>query len=217
MKRFNKYICLFFLVLFSFYYTHKVSQIIINNTYLMKSIKSNSKDYEKPFINATINGKYITSGLNGLKVDYKKSYYNMKSDNIFSSSKIVFIETKPNISIYNHKDLLINKGSNKGSVAIVYENNKYLLNKKIKLTRISEINSSICFVIDEYNCSYNIFLVTYTHKINNYISIKDKINAGDIIYIEDNMKESDINLLLKEISFRDLKIDYLENVISESR
>lgn len=213
-----RYICLFFLMVFSFYYTYKISDIIINNTYLMKDIKKYAKFHEIKPINAIIKDGYIIPGLNGQKVDYKKSYYNMRNDHSFTISKLVYKDIKPSISINNHKNLVINKGlPNKSSVAIIYSNNKYLKEKNIKTTNINNLNDNICFIINEEKCPKRLFQVTYTYKINNYLSCKNKINAGDIIYIDDYMKEKDINFLLNEIAYHDLEIDYVENVISESR
>ena len=237
MKRFVKYICLFFLVIFSFFYTKKISDIIINHTSLMKQIKSSAYLYETKSVDAIVIDDKVIPGMYGIKIDYQKSYYKMRDQNTFSSSKLVYKEIKPNISIENNKDLIITKGrSDKKKVAIIFSNNKNLLSKtNLKLTRVInknikpssfeyitnnsdiKVSSHICYKTKIVKCPNNYYQVTPTYIIKKYLDIKGKTSSGDLIFVSDEMSNSDFKMLLKEISYRDLQVDYLSNVLSEKR
>ena len=90
-----------------------------------------------------------------------------------------------------------------------------------RLLNSNNINKNIC-VINDYN--YNIcqkkdkFLVKPTYSINNHnlINYKSNITSGDIILIDNNMSLDNLKILLKEIQYRDLKIIYLSEMISEN-
>ena len=253
MKDIIKYISLFVLIVFSFYYTDKISTIIIYKSNLMKEITSKKSLYEHESINAEILNDTIIPGINGLKVSELDSYYQMKKQNLYNVSKLVYEEVTPDISIENNKKLVINKGrSEKNKVALLIKDNEdvinYSLNKQIKLTRLINFNNfsetsffeqiniddnykkldillkkykidtNICLVdyLDKNRCiKDNKYLVKQTYSLNNALNLKDKISSGDIIFIDDNMSLVNYKILLKELSYRDLKVDFLSNLISE--
>ncbi len=133
MKKFIKYLSIFILVLFSFYYTNLVSNIFINKSVLMQKIIDTKSSVEIPYVNAEINEEYIIPGINGIVVDEINSYYQMKKKESFNETLFVLKEKSPDNSYYNHTDLIINKGNPyKQSVSIILNNNKNIMNYLIK-------------------------------------------------------------------------------------
>ena len=65
MKNLFKYMGIALVLLVSFYYTEKMSKIVVNNSSLVKEINRNSKDYNVASVSAIIEDDYIIPGLNG--------------------------------------------------------------------------------------------------------------------------------------------------------
>ena len=141
MKSSLKYIFLFGLIIFSFYYTDKVSTMMINNSLLMQTIKDNASFYEIPSTNAIIINNKIIPGQNGREVNLYHSYYQMKNDNYFDASKLVFNETIPSLSLENNKEYIIDKVRyQKRGLSLVFKDNQeilnYLNNKHLIINRL---------------------------------------------------------------------------------
>ena len=141
MKKLFKYIGISAILLFSFYYTEKMSNVVMNNDKLVKEIKENSSEYTIMPVSAIVNDQYIIPGLNGYAVNVLKSYDNMRFLDTFNSYYLEYDIIKPSISLDNNKDKIIKYGNSlKNSVAIIVKDNleiiKYALEKKINITRI---------------------------------------------------------------------------------
>ncbi len=141
MKNLFKYIGLLSLLLFSFYYTEKISNIVINNNSLVNLVKEKSVSYNIEAVSAIIDDDYIIPGLNGKSVNILKSYNNMKFLDVFNSYYLVYDNIFPKISLENNKDKIIKYGNAiKNSVAIIVYNNKsvidYSISKNISITRL---------------------------------------------------------------------------------
>lgn len=258
MKNLFKYIGITGILLFSFYYTEKMSSIVINNSGLVKEINKNVDEYNIKSVSAEINGEYIIPGLNGSSVNVIKSYNNMKSLDTFNSFYLIYDKVVPNISLENNKDKIIKNGNrNKTSVSLIVKDNvdviDYSKEKKIHITRLvdyntydkyafyeqinndmnrfndvekllnnNNINKNIC-VINNNNleiCRENKkYLVEATVTLNNYNLgvIKDSIESGYIIYINDNVSLSDYKILVRQIFYQDLDIISLSKLITEER
>lgn len=133
MKKIIKYICVFILLIFSFYYTNYVSNLIINKSTLMKQINENKSLYEKTAINGIISDNTIVPGIDGVKVNEKESYNAMKENNAYSSDLFVYDHIKSAISIEDNKNLIIIHGNElKNKVSIVVGNNLEILNYSIE-------------------------------------------------------------------------------------
>ena len=253
MKDLFKLISILILIVFSFYYSDKISSIIINKSSLMHAITNNEDKYYCKPIDAIINGDNIIPGINGIKINKIDSYYKMKDDNVFSEDKITFEQIIPTISIENNKDLIINQGNSlKNVVSIIVKDNNdiinYSINNNIFITRLVtyntfnqdakyeqinidsdyskldtilnkyKINTNICYLdySDKNTCTRNHkYIVDKTYSLLNAVNFKNKLSRGDIIFIEDSMSLSNYKIILKEINYRDLKIDFLSNLISE--
>ncbi len=187
MKNLFKYIGICSILLFSFFYTEKVSNIAITNSALVKEINENSSSYNIKAVSAEIDGDYIIPGLNGSNVNVLKSYNNMKMLDIFNSYYLVYDKILPDISLENNKDKIISSGNkNKNAISIVIQDNKDILNyskeKNIKISRL--------ITLDTYNkfSSYE----QINNDIDNYENVEKLLNRNNInkniCIINDNIK-----------------------------
>ena len=197
MKNLFKYIGLFSIILFGFYYTEKMNNIVLNNNKLMIEINNNIDDYNKEAKNAFIEGKYIIPGLNGYAVNVLKSYNKMKYLDTFNSYYLEYDIVKPSISIDNNKDKIIKYGnSDKNSVSILIKANHnildYLENKKIKVTRLINKDTFIS------NANYE----QINNDINNYERVEKLLNRyklnKNICYIKNNQDNCKNKYLFEE-------------------
>ena len=76
MKTFRN-IGLIAIVAFSFFYTEKIANLVLENNELYKIIDDVKEDYTVASIDAEVYGDYIIPGLNGLEVNVKDSYFNI--------------------------------------------------------------------------------------------------------------------------------------------
>ena len=183
MKKFKPLLIVLLLV-FSFYYTNKITDILENIDPIMKEIKITTKKYEIKPINAKINSNRITSGKKGRTIDYKKSYHKMKKYGTYNESLTVLKEVKPTISIDNNYDKYIVGGNyhnrNIALVFIVDNNPNKIINilnkKKVPGTFFIDRNyleKNINIIKDLSN--YEIELLNYNNKslldtTNSYIN-----------------------------------------------
>ncbi len=258
MKYFLKYFALGIVLIGSFYYTEKMSKIVINNSNLVEIINENSKDYNIDPVSAIIEDNYIIPGLNGYSVNVLKSYNNMRYLDTFNSYYLEYDQVIPEISLENNKDKIIKKGNkNKNGVSIIIKDNQeiidYAEDKKIKITRLidyntfdpnvnfeqinndyekynkvelmlnnSNINKNLCFINNNIIdiCRKNKkYLIESTMTLNNYnlSTIKDNIESGHIIFINDNVSLSDFKILIRQVFYQDLNVMFVSELITESR
>lgn len=236
-----KYFFILGLLIFSFYYTKEISIMLIYKSNLMNQIKDKKVLKEVEFENAIIENKYIIPGVNGVKVNELESYYKMLNDNnIFSMNSFVFQQVKPEISLEENKNLIIKKGNaNKNSVSIVLEYNKIIIDYASSLNmnfnvlvnennfdknavyeqidNSGKLHNSICFDSDENfdNC-INKYLVKCTYVIDNNTVYKYEVSAGDILYVKEITLDN-FKYLVRKINYRNIKIIFLSELISEVR
>ena len=102
MKNLFKHIGISSILLFSFYYTEKMSNVVINNSGLVMEINENIDQYNITAVSAIIDGNYIIPGINGSNVNVLKSYNNMKSLEAFNETYLVYDKVIPDISLKNN-------------------------------------------------------------------------------------------------------------------
>ena len=78
MKNYFKYFLIIGFVLFSFYYTDKVTKISEQNNVIMASINDYAIKHDSKCIEGSITEDGIILGLSGISVNKNKSYSNMK-------------------------------------------------------------------------------------------------------------------------------------------
>ena len=186
MKYLFKYLGLGVILMFSFYYTEKMSRIVINNSSLVSLINENSKDYNVNPVSALIEDEYIIPGLNGYSVNVLKSYNNMRYLDTFNSYYLEYDKIKPNISLENNKDKIIKKGnpSKKGISLIVKDNQdiiSYAKEKEIKITRL----------VDHHTYDVNFNFEQINNDYEEYSKVEVMLNNSNknknICYISDNI------------------------------
>ena len=132
MKNLFKYIGVFCLMLFSFYYASYIADFMQSKTNLMEEIKDNTKDKNIKSVDAIIDSDYIIPGLNGISVNTKASFSNMLKVGIFNEEYLIFDEVKPAISLDDHLDKIIKKDNYlKNSVISISKASAILPNKTI--------------------------------------------------------------------------------------
>lgn len=154
MKKILEYICLFAILIFSFYYTNKAAILARNANPIMKNIIEIKDSKTVSSINAIINDDYIIPGLNGLVVNELDSFNKMRPYNIFNEYYLVYEQVSPKISLENNKDKIIING-----------------NKEKKEVSLLVDNKDIAAFLDELEIKYS-FLVD----LNNYVEKEEVIN-----------------------------------------
>ena len=87
----------------------------------MISIKENMDNYKEKSIDAIITDDTIIPGISGKKVNINKSYKNMKEYGSYNEGLYVYDYIKPNISLSDNKDKIINNiNSKKRMVSLIF-------------------------------------------------------------------------------------------------
>lgn len=137
---------------FSFYYTEQISSLVLNKNPLMQTIKEKADDYMVDAVNAVIDGEVITPGINGQKINERESFYKMQASDVFNQYFLVFDEIKPDISLEEHKDKLIQNG-----------------NPKLKKVSFIFANcDDICHYFENSNIPASFLVTLRTYQTNNY-------------------------------------------------
>ena len=185
MKLF-KYIGLFSLVCFTFFYTEKVIDVSIMHDKVMIDIQEDKDNYYIPPKDVIIDDIYIIPGKIGKEVNEKRSYNEMKRLGFYDSSLLIFDDLYPNKSIYNNYDKSIVKGNiyNKNVSLVFIVNNRNLFNIISDIVRNKNVIMN--FFIDESFLNNNIDLIKrdknyYYNYGNNGIYSKDSIIIGNNI------------------------------------
>lgn len=165
------------LLLFSFFYTNKVVDIIRESDPIMQQIRLSSEKYQIQSQNAKIVGNNIIPGKTGRQIDYEESYNKMKQYGMYNETLTTFKETYPSISIDDYYDKYIVQGnSDRKSVALVFkiiDNNNFteliniLKNQNVKSTLFIdglflENNTSTILTL----LNHEIELLSYDNKYN---------------------------------------------------
>lgn len=235
MKNLFKYIGLTAILLFSFYYTEKMSKVVINNSSLVTEINNNSNKYNIKSVSAVIEDEYIIPGLNGYTVNVLKSYDNMRFLNTFNSYYLEYDTITPEVSLENNKDKIIKYGNkNKSAVAILVEDNQNIINyskeKNIKITRLVNSNTydklayyeqinndSIEFkkvetMLNKNNqnkniCIINNNIIDICKENNKYlVQITNTLNNYNLSNIKDNIQSGYIYFINDNVNVTDYKI-----------
>lgn len=221
--------------MFSFFYTEKIANYVLENNELYKEIDEEKDAYEIASVNALIEGDYIVPGLNGQVVDVKNSYYNMKDMEVFNSYYLMYEATYPKISLDNNKDKIINKGNAlKNSVAFILEYDEELVNyfssnnyeasvivtmdtfnKNSKLEQINgEIDDfgKLESLINKYDTNSNVCYVNESNlevckKNGKYLVTSDNvINGSNTIDIKNNIESGNIYYVSKNIDVKNIQL-----------
>lgn len=245
MKKNFEYIACFALIIFSFYFTDRISLLVASKSDLMEEIKMVSASFYKEAVDAKINTKdnTIVPGAYGKEVNEEESYISMKEFGIFNKEHLVYNIIKPKYSLYDNKEKYIISGNpSKRSVSLIIDDNTsvsaYLRAQKIEFDEIIKDKSIESFgeVISGENnvyskeklCIYNYsdmsdcknkgyYIIKPSLELNstNIITIKDQVKPGVLILISNSASVEHVKALLREIKYKDLDIIYVSKLISE--
>lgn len=124
LKKILKPVFVIILLLFSFFYTDKVVDLIREKDPIMQKIKLSSEKYQITSEDARVIGSNIIPGKNGREIDYEESYVKMKQYGMYNEALTTFKEVEPTISIDDYYDKYIIQGNNNyKSVALVFKIN----------------------------------------------------------------------------------------------
>lgn len=185
MKNFFKYIGIFSLMCFSFYYTKEVAEFFKKDDAVMKEIENYASIHDKECTEGYINDEGVVLGISGLVVDKDLSYSSMKGTG-FDSSLIKYKEIPCIVSLENNKDNYIIGGnpSKNGISLIINVINGKSINDIILISK----NKSV-----ELN-----FLIDYKYLENNKEIINNILNNNyDILYKGNN--EKDLKTFIKDL------------------
>lgn len=234
MKLFRNFgiICI---VMFSFFYTEKIANYVLENNELYKTIDSAKETYEVASVNALIDGDYIVPGLNGKVVDVRNSYYNMKDIEIFNSYYLMYDVTYPEISLNSNVDKIIYKGNAaKKSVSFIVEYDEDIINyfqdnnypasvivmkdSFMENSTLEQLNGEVNnfddleTLLSKYSNNSNICYVTSANeeicrKHSKFLVKTDKIiNNSTIIDIKNNIASGDIYYVNKNTDIKNIQL-----------
>lgn len=238
MKKIIKRIFMLVLILLSFFFTEKTAIFIRSQDPIMQGIMDYASNNNYEPVNATINNEYITPGLIGKRINEVKSLMQMKAIGIFNKTFLVTTNIKPDISLEDNKDKIINKANpKKNAVSFIIENNDttsltFFISSKIpasilidsktidKNPYFEQINNDF----DKYNevekilnknkKNTNICLI---NRNNKELCIKKKkylvepthiLNSSNIVMIKNKVTSGDIILIKSNVTIDDISLLY---------
>ncbi len=162
MRKIFEWLGGFALVVFSFYFTDKVSMMVANKSELMQEIKTVSSTYELEAEDAVINVKEnsIIPGRFGRVVNSEESYLSMHDFGSFNENFLVYDYIKPKNSLEDNKDKFITAGNpNNRQVSFIIVDNEEITNyfDEIKLdydkvsTKYQETSSHVEMINGAYD------------------------------------------------------------------
>ena len=169
MKKIFEIIGMISLILFSVFYTNRISTVVRNNDDLMIEINNLKEQYIYPTSEAIINDNTIIPGLSGREIDVRLSYRKMKKLGSFNDSLLVYRDIKP-INRLRHDKYIIGGNPNKKEVSLIFlVNNKSNINNILNILDNNEIKAN--FFVDglwfENNNQMIMDLVENNHIIGN--------------------------------------------------
>lgn len=209
MKNYFKYFLILGFVMFSFYYTDKVTKISEQNNVILASINDYALKHDSKCIEGSITEDGVILGLSGISVNKNKSYSNMKGIG-FDEKLIEYNNEECILSTNNNYDKYIvagNSHDNNVSLIIDVDSGKYF-SKMLKITENKEVSINLLFnyetlnkYIESISNHNNILFKGKTRdELNNYIKIlHDEFyctnRESDVIDICKGKKLNSINVI----------------------
>lgn len=122
--------------------------------------------------------------------------------------EVTILVNSSNYSDYKAGELINNDAENYRRMENILNNNKQNTN----ICYINNIIENICRKYKKYLVKTNLIVDNQS-----FINIKNNISNGDIYYISNNLNIDYLQIFIKTIEYRDLKIVYLSKLISEER
>ena len=185
MKNVYKYIGLFIIAVFSFYYTDKIVLMVQNNNPIMQEINEAKNTKEVDYVNAIIQDDKIIPGKNGLVINEQKSFSMMKSFGVFNAYYLVYDQKRPEISLEDNKDKIIHSGNlQEKNISLILENNENLIN----YLESNNIKADVLINKDNYINIKSLEMIN--NDFNKYNEVELILNRDDknnnICYVNEN-------------------------------
>ena len=198
MIRLIRNILLLVLLISSLFIINYLKSIIITNNVIYQEIINNKDDFEiKPIEAQIINNKYFIPGVSGRKVNVAKSFDYMKKSGYYNSNHFIYDEINPSLKIKDNKLPILKGNSYYRSIAII---------------TLYQANNMTSY--KDYNQFPYIINVTYLNK-NNYLTVKNNVEYGDILYLNNDLTYQDIIYLINYFNQKGFKIIPLNDLLSE--
>ncbi len=201
LKKYFKYLGLALIMVFSFYYTDKISGIVLNKNPLMQDIKRLANNYYVKSVNAEIKGNTIIPGINGKRVNLKDSFYSMQELKTFNAYFLVYDEEIPEVSLNRNKDKIIETGNrNKSEISLVFTS----LNLLTDYIKANNLKASLLTTTDTYQ--KNSYFEQINNDVVNFTDLENTLNLNkentNICIVNDDNKDMCIkvkNYLVKPL------------------
>ena len=216
MKNVYKYIGLFIIAVFSFYYTDKIVLMVQNNNPIMQEINEAKNTKEVDYVNAIIQDDKIIPGKNGLVINEQKSFSMMKSFGVFNAYYLVYDQKRPEISLEDNKDKIIHSGNlQEKNISLILENNENLIN----YLESNNIKADVLINKDNYINIKSLEMIN--NDFNKYNEVELILNRDDknnnICYVNENnldfCKKRSKYLINTELILNDSNVYKIKNNI----
>jgi hypothetical protein len=212
-------------------YVSSINSTIIDDIYIIPGINGKEVNLEKSFSNMHEYNLYNEDYLVFNEIKPSISLTDNKDKIIIKGNKkkqsvSLIFESINNLSnyMYQHKykvNLLINGETFDNKYELINNSNQVdVYNNVEKYLTKNKINKQLCYIkdIDKIPsiCKNKyMFIPTLIINHSNLSSNINKVSSGDIILIKDTLTITELELLIDQISFRNLKIVPLSELINE--
>lgn len=215
--------------------TKTVSSIdsqIINDLYIIPGLNGKEVDSDASFSKMHMYDKFSETNLvfNEIKptisLEDNKDKIIIRGNEEKNSVSLIFesLSTLTTHMIQNNYqvNLLINEEQYDLNFELINNShNETIYNNIEKFLTKNKINKNLCYVKDDNNISKYcqdkyLFKPSMIISHSSLSSLKSKISSGEIILIKDSLTLTELNILLNQINYKDLKIVPLSELITES-
>jgi hypothetical protein len=170
-----KYAFLILLVLFSFYFTNETAVLVRSKDPIMLNIKKYSVNNNINPVNAEIKDNYIIPGMYGKRINEVKSLMNMKASGVFNTTFLVTDSIKPEVSLKDHKDKIIQSGNiKKQAVSFIFENDE-----TNALTYFISASIPADILVNKLSVNQNPYFEQINNDFNNFKQVETALNKAD--------------------------------------
>lgn len=188
LKRVYPVILSVLLIVFSFYYTNKVVDIVRSKDPIMKTIKEEMGKYEEEAVDAIVDDNSIVPGKNGKKVNIEKSFQKMRQYSEYNDSLYVFDEIEPTVSIDEYYNRYVPSGrEDTKDVALVFEVERFDSIDDI-LTLLEDNDVKATFFLDGLFVENNRSLLEEVSKRGYELELLSYNGGYDKIYFESSLR-----------------------------
>lgn len=167
MYKFFRNIGLILIVITSFIYTERLTNVVKEYDDIMVDIKENKSLFETKPIEAKIVKNTIIPGLNGRVIDIDKSYKKMREYGKYNEDLFVYKKISPKDKLNDNIDKYVIKGNKKNKVAII-------------LTNLNDIDSIL-----KYNQKFSFYITNSWYEENKEKAIT-LVDEGYTLLSNDN-------------------------------